>query len=91
MTAVKTWTVDVQISEHEDERRTFAEARLRTGEATELRGTGTAYRNPEDNDVPEIGDELAAARALSDLATKLRETAADDIGQVTHEKVWLSS
>ncbi|QSB15157.1 DUF1876 domain-containing protein [Natronosporangium hydrolyticum] len=89
MTAMKSWAVEVEISEHDDERRTQAEARLRTGKGVELRGVGVAWRNPTDLEVPEIGDELAAARALSDLAGKLRETAADDIGQMTHERVWL--
>lgn len=91
MAVTKTWAVDISISEHGPERRTYAEARLRAEAATELRGTGIAWRNPQDRDVPEIGDELAAARALNDLATKLRETAAADIGQLTHEQVWLSS
>ncbi|QYN20311.1 dsRBD fold-containing protein [Amycolatopsis sp. DSM 110486] len=42
-----------------------------------------------DRDVPEIGDELAAARALSELAQRLLEVAAGDIEGVTHEPVRL--
>nr|ASV46735.1 hypothetical protein [uncultured bacterium] len=86
----KTWTVEVVIDEHDDERRTHAEARLRTGERTDLRGQGAARRNPVDREVPGIGDELAVARALSDLAHRLLEAAAADIEQVTHRPARLS-
>jgi hypothetical protein len=34
-------------------------------------------------DVPEIGDEIAAARALNDLGRSLLETAAGDVDQLT--------
>jgi len=34
--------------------------------------------------VPEIGDELAASRALADLAHQLLDAAATDIEGVTH-------
>lgn len=75
------WRVDVFLSE--DENRTHAVARLRTA-AGELSADGTARRNPADQGVPEIGDELAAARALSALAHRLLDTATDDIEGVTH-------
>lgn len=84
MTHTRTWTVAIVIDEHDDERLTHAEARLRTSDATDLRGRGHARRNPADREVPEIGDELAAARALSDLAHQLLDAAAGDIEQVTH-------
>lgn len=38
-------------------------------------GWGRARRNPEDPNVPMIGDELAASRALTDLAHQLLEAA----------------
>ncbi|MEV4536673.1 DUF1876 domain-containing protein [Asanoa sp. NPDC049518] len=84
MTRIKTWTVAIDITEHDDERLTNAEARLHTSDATDLRGRGQARRNPADGEVPEIGDELAAARALSDLAHQLLEAAAGDIQQMAH-------
>lgn len=70
--------------------RTHAEARL-TSEpsARTLSGEGTARRSPEDRDVPEIGDELAASRALSQLAHQLLDAAAEDITSMTHERVRL--
>jgi uncharacterized protein DUF1876 len=84
----KTWTVEIFIGEQDD--RTHAEARLSSERAArQLSGEGTARRNPTDSDVPEIGDELAAARALSDLAHHLLDAAAEDIGAVTNEHVHL--
>jgi len=85
MTATKTWHVEIYIGEREGQ--THAEARLRPGENVTMTGTGTARLNPADRDVPEIGDELATARALSDLAHRLLHAAAEDIEDLTHEKV----
>jgi hypothetical protein len=90
MAHVRTWTVDITISEHEDERRTHADAVLR-GARPGLRGQGEAYRRPSDEEVPEIGDELATARALADLAYKLLDVAAGDIERFTHKPVHLTS
>jgi hypothetical protein len=84
----KTWTVEIFIGEQEG--KTHAEARLASEKsARSLAGTGTARLAPTDSDVPEIGDELAAARALSDLAHQLLDAAAEDIGTVTNERVHL--
>ncbi|MCZ0978513.1 DUF1876 domain-containing protein [Streptomyces diastatochromogenes] len=66
------WTVGVELTE--DSGRTKAEARLRTGTST-LTGHGSARCNPADVDVPAIGDELAASRAMKDLAGKLMREA----------------
>jgi hypothetical protein len=85
MTATKTWHVEIYIGEREGQ--THAEARLRPEENVTVTGTGTARLNPTDRDVPEIGDELATARALSDLAHRLLHIAAEDIEDITHEKV----
>ncbi|EST36820.1 hypothetical protein M878_00305 [Streptomyces roseochromogenus subsp. oscitans DS 12.976] len=40
---------------------------------------GSAHSHPADTNVPEIGDELAAGRAMVDLAHQLLETAERDI------------
>ncbi|MFF0474958.1 DUF1876 domain-containing protein [Streptomyces sp. NPDC004284] len=66
------WTVGVELTE--DSGRTKAEARLKTGTST-LTGHGSARCNPADVDVPTIGDELAASRAMKDLAGKLMREA----------------
>ena len=88
MTATKSWTVQVLIEEDSDDTR--ADAVLRTRDATTLRGTGRARRNPADPAVPEIGDELAVCRALSDLAHELLEATAADIEATLHRPVTLS-
>lgn len=88
MAATKQWTVEIYIAEHDDD-TTRAEARLRTGSGSQLNAVGTARRNPRDIGVPEIGDELAAARALAELAHRLLHAAADDIEGMTHEDVHL--
>ncbi|MEU5220318.1 DUF1876 domain-containing protein [Streptomyces sp. NPDC020807] len=72
MTRKQEWTVGVELVE--DGGRTEAEARLKTG-ATTYTGHGTARCNPSDRDVPAIGDELAAGRAMKDLAGKLMREA----------------
>jgi len=85
MQVAKQWSVDIYLTEHADGDvvRTHAEARLHTQDATYLRGRGDAHKHPTDTDVPEIGDELAAARALSHLAHQLLHAAAEDIEGVT--------
>lgn len=54
----------------EDRGRTYAKAELRWGSA-HLAGLGVAYRHPSDCLTRETGQELAAARALSDLAEQV--------------------
>ncbi|GAB4058457.1 MULTISPECIES: DUF1876 domain-containing protein [Catellatospora] len=89
MTAIKRWNIEVFVGE--DEGRTYAEARLQDDEIGDrLIGVGRAKLNPDDEDVPEIGDELAVARALSDLGHRLLVVAAGDIQRATREKVRLT-
>jgi hypothetical protein len=79
----KRWNIAINIDEHEG--RTRAKARLQTRDGERV-GVGTARLNPADHDVPEIGDELAVARALTDLGDQLLAAAAADIGENTHER-----
>lgn len=74
----KTWQLTINLFEGDD-RRTRAEAVLRTDAGTELRHEGWSRRNPADRDIPEIGDELAACRALTGLAHDLLEASLADI------------
>ncbi|MPZ00254.1 MAG: DUF1876 domain-containing protein [Actinophytocola sp.] len=83
----KHWTVEITIDEHES--RTRARARLHAAGADNLVGVGLARLNPDDVNIPKIGDELAASRALSDLAHRLLDVTADDIESVTHEPAHL--
>jgi hypothetical protein len=82
MTTVDSWLVEIVI--REQDRETHAEARL-TKDAGGLTGQGTARRNPEDREATQIGEEIAAARALSDLAHKLLDAAAGHIEAITHQ------
>ncbi|RVW03291.1 DUF1876 domain-containing protein [Rhodococcus spongiicola] len=83
----KQWTVDISIDEHE--RQTRSTARLRTQDTTVV-GVGLARRNPSDRNVPEIGDELATARALADLSHQLIDATVNDIEGITHAPVHLT-
>jgi Rv2632c-like len=91
MIASRRWSVDIFIDEHDDERTTHAEARLHTNDKTHLVGRGVAHRHPQDQEVAEIGDELAVARALSNLSHELIHAAASDIEQITKKHVHLTS
>lgn len=73
-----TWTVELLLSERDG--MTRAEARLHTGLPAPLTAIGTARLSPRDHlDVAEVGYELAAARALSQLGQALLVTAQLDV------------
>ncbi|MEU9119965.1 DUF1876 domain-containing protein [Streptomyces sp. NPDC048506] len=76
MTRTGEWTVRLHL--FEEDRTTKARMVVDTG-TTSLTGHGRARCQPEDVDVPEIGDELAASRAMSDLAAQLMKTAYDGL------------
>jgi hypothetical protein len=76
MSEHRVWTVEMIFTE--DDSRTQADAQMRAGART-LHGRGRARRNPVDPNVPAIGEELAAARALSDLTDQLIHLAARTI------------
>lgn len=77
MSEQKTWRVEVSIAEEGD--LTRAVAVLTTDDGRTFRGDGLARRNPQDTPAPRIGDELATARAVSELTHKLLEAVARDI------------
>lgn len=87
MIEAKQWRVDIFIDEHDG--RTRAKARLHSRDDTNLVGVGLARLNPTDTDVPEIGDELAVARALSDLAHQLLDATVKDIEATTRHPAHL--
>jgi Rv2632c-like len=82
------WLVSLSIAETDGQTR--AEARLVMSGGAELAGHGQARRNPADREVARIGAQLAAARALSDLAGQLVHAAATAIEDVTHEQAHLN-
>lgn len=71
--ADQSWRVNIAFTE--DGERTRADAILELADHR-YHGYGQAKRAPADPSVPVIGEDLAAARALSDLAHKLLEAAA---------------
>ncbi len=72
------WDVQVYLSEQDGV--THAEARLFSTHPQHLTATGSARLAPGDpQDVPEVGYELATARALISLGEKLLHTAEDDV------------
>lgn len=87
MDEVMTWDVSIEIGEHDG--RTRAVARLHSRDTDRMVGVGFARLAPVDQDVPEIGAELATARALSDLARHLLGATIQDIEQVTGEPAQL--
>ena len=85
----KNWSVNIVIDEHESQTR--ATATLSAEGREDLEGMGVARLNPADASVPSIGDELAAARALADLAHQLIEATAADIEKSTHNPARLEA
>ena len=56
---------------------------------THLTARGESHRSTRDRSVPEIGDEVAVARALRHLADQLLETASHDIEALTGEDTFI--
>jgi Domain of unknown function (DUF1876) len=79
----------VEISLHEQDGNTRAEARL-ARDGVGMTGHGLAGCPPEDQEVIQIGEEIAAARALSDLAHQLLSDAAGQIEGITHQRAQLA-
>ena len=87
MTTVDSWPVEISL--HEEDGTTRARARL-TRDGVGMIGHGVARRNPDDREVMQIGEKIAAARALSDLAHQLLSDAAGQIEGITRERANLS-
>jgi hypothetical protein len=81
-TRVATWMIELQFDELED--RTHAKAVLLTTAGRQFQGHGQSRRNPHDRPLPRIGEEVAGARALSNLAHELLEFAAGEIESNVH-------
>jgi hypothetical protein len=74
-------TVELRFEETED----HTDAWVTLGTPTEtFDGWGRARRNPVDDNVPLVGEELAAARALIALADSLRTAAGDLMSRGEH-------
>lgn len=66
------WKLSLQLREDQDHCEVVAHLDL---DDRSLAGQGRSRRNPSDPMVPKIGEELATARALHDLAQHLAEDA----------------
>jgi hypothetical protein len=84
---VREWTIRVSIFEAGDD--TSASVVLLSDSTQHLRAHGTSHRSSTDMDVPEIGDEVAVARALRHLADELLDVAETDIEALTGESAQL--
>ncbi|MGW1886563.1 DUF1876 domain-containing protein [Streptomyces sp. NPDC001970] len=76
------WNID--LSFEEDGTRTACTASLSGTNAPGVEGKGIARRSPGDTPDVKIGEELAAARACSELAHELVGRAAADVESHTH-------
>lgn len=81
-TMTKTLMVELRFEEDVDLTRAVASMRLPNGRL--LVGEGLARRNPVDRPRASIGEEMAGARALSGLAHRLLEAAADEVESNVH-------
>jgi hypothetical protein len=72
----QSWRVEISFTEDAD--RTRADAILELA-SQRFHGFGQARRAPQDRRLPVVGQDLAAARALSDLSHKLLDAAAQRI------------
>jgi hypothetical protein len=73
-------TSEIEITFEEDDDHTEARASI-VIRGDRFTSSGRASRNPTDAKVPIVGEELAAARALSDLAHQLVEAATEAISE----------
>lgn len=78
------WRVVVTLFEQGDV--THARAVLYGDSPTPIEANGSSTRGRSDTAIPEIGDEVAVARALRHLADRLLDVAATDIEQLTGEQ-----
>ena len=76
------WNVAIHLDEDED--NTHAHAVLHSRDGVTVQADGSARRKSTDAQVPEIGEELATARALNALADRLMGIAEKDIQDLAH-------
>ena len=81
------WSASVSVAETDG--RTHALARLDMVDGKQFVGRGEARLNPADQDSWTIGAQIAAARAMSDLAGQLLHAAATGIEEISHEPAHL--
>ena len=75
------WHIELEFDE--DDNRTRAAALVRLPDGSEVRAHGYASRHPSDSNQPRVGEEVAGARALNELAMKLLTKAHDEIDEAS--------
>ncbi|GAA2061143.1 DUF1876 domain-containing protein [Streptomyces albiaxialis] len=90
METVVGWHVEMEFEE--DSQRTRAVALVRLPDGSEVRTHGFAKRHPVDPNQPRVGEEVAAARALNEMAMRLLTKAHDEIdaesGRTSRPLAW---
>ncbi|MFF8861368.1 MULTISPECIES: DUF1876 domain-containing protein [unclassified Streptomyces] len=80
------WHVELEFME--DDQHTRAAAMVRLPDGTEVRAHGRASRHSIDSNQPRVGEEIAGARALNELAMQLLGKAHGEIdadsGRISH-------
>ncbi|MFJ5735737.1 DUF1876 domain-containing protein [Streptomyces microflavus] len=75
------WHIELEFEE--DAHRTRAAALVRLSDGTEVRAHGYASRHPSDEDQQRVGEEIAGARALNELAMRLLTKAHEEIDEAS--------
>ncbi|WP_369235612.1 DUF1876 domain-containing protein [Streptomyces sp. R21] len=75
------WHVELEFQE--DDQRTRAAALVRLPDGKEVRAHGYASRHRSDENQPRVGEEIAGARALNELAMQLLTKAHEEIDEVS--------
>ncbi|MFD1505527.1 DUF1876 domain-containing protein [Georgenia yuyongxinii] len=84
----ETWKITVDVVVGDDDGTAHAVLTKQNGETVE--GYGRARRNPDDEPHTEVGQELATARALRDLADRLLRATSDDLSKFEHQRIRLA-
>lgn len=75
------WHIEMEF--REEGPRTSAAAMLRLADGSELRAHGYSSRHPSDPEQLRVGEEIAGARALNELASQLLTKAHGEIQEVS--------
>ncbi|MFB7125533.1 DUF1876 domain-containing protein [Kitasatospora xanthocidica] len=75
------WHIEMEF--REEGARTSAAALLRLRDGSELRAHGYSSRHPSDPEQLRVGEEIAGARALNELASQLLTKAHAEIQEVS--------
>ncbi|MGX4691675.1 dsRBD fold-containing protein [Streptomyces sp. JNUCC 63] len=75
------WHVELEFKE--DDQHTRAVALVRLPDGSEVRAHGRASRHRTDSNQPRVGEEIAGARALNELALELLTKAHTEIDEAS--------